>query len=130
MAASLGDLQSHPNSRKEGFSPVVSRGALQYAHKTPGRCLFNCVPYCGALLHSIAFGVRLNCSTMLSHSGQYEVVFSLVIPSNLQIHNMRCERRLVHLSDSRAPGTSKNGTILSHNSLVIFPSSGQEQHRP
>lgn len=41
-AALVGALQSNPNRRKLGFSPVASCGVFLYAHKIPGKYLSHC----------------------------------------------------------------------------------------
>ena len=68
-AASVGDLQSRPNSRNEGFSPVASCGVLRYAQRTPDGYLSHCTPYCAACFRNIVFRVRLNLSVNPSHCG-------------------------------------------------------------
>jgi len=37
MAASVGDLQSNPNNKNDGFSLIDSWGVFRYAHSTPGK---------------------------------------------------------------------------------------------
>ena len=90
MAALLGDLQSYPNSRKGWLFTGSAMGCVMVGPQDFGKVPVPVyTPYCAALFHSMALRVRLDRSTMLSHSGWYEVVFSLVIPSDLQIPSMR-----------------------------------------
>ena len=67
--ASVGDLQSQPYNRNDGFLLVVSCGVLQYAHRTVAGCLSHCAPNCAALLRNMVLSVQLNRSTIPSHSG-------------------------------------------------------------
>jgi len=106
-------VSSGPSKKqKEGFSPILSCGVFLYAHNTLEKYWSHWFSNLAACFRSIAFNVQLNLSIMLSHSGWYAIVFSLVILKSLRRSLIKYDNRLVPLLVSSASGTPKKGSHL------------------
>ena len=119
MADSIGERQSKPKSKNDGFSPVELWGILRYAQRAPLRYWSHCAPIFAACFLSIDLRVLLNLSSTPLHCGWLAVVFNFLIPSSLQTSFIKNDSKFVPRSDRIASGTPNIGTISSTSNRAM-----------
>ena len=118
-AAYIGDLQSNPKNKNEGFSLLASCGMFLFAKRIPGSKVSHCFTRVAVCFLSIAFRVLFIRSTNLSHSRWYAVVFSFVTPINLHTSCITLASKFIPLSDKKHSGHPNIGSSSSARSLAI-----------